>query len=72
MIRRLVVPPLEALRPFLPQVNSADTATRDTVARILQRVAADGDRAVRACTLELDGHVHHLVAAAQVRRADTR
>ena len=55
MIRRLVVPPLEALRPFLPQVNSADTATRDTVARILQRVAADGDRAVRACTLELDG-----------------
>ena len=55
MIRRLVVPPLEALRPFLPQVNSADTATRDTVARILQRVATDGDGAVRACTLELDG-----------------
>jgi histidinol dehydrogenase len=55
MIRRLVVPPLEALRPFLPQLNSADTATRDTVARILAQVAAGGDRAVQACTLELDG-----------------
>ena len=55
MIRRLVVPPFEALRPFLPQVNSADTATRATVERILQRVATDGDRAVRASTLELDG-----------------
>ena len=55
MIRRLVVPPLEALRPFLPQLNASDTATRETVARILQRVATDGDRAVRACTLELDG-----------------
>ena len=55
MIRRLVVPPLEALRPFLPQLNSTDQATRETVARILASVAADGDRAVRACTLELDG-----------------
>ena len=55
MIRRLVVPPLEALRPFLPHRNSADRATRETVARILERVAAGGDGAVRACTLELDG-----------------
>jgi histidinol dehydrogenase len=55
MIRRVVVPPLEALRPFLPPLISADTATRETVARILQRVATEGDRAVQACTLELDG-----------------
>jgi len=55
MIRRLVVPPLEALRPFLPQLNTSDTSTRETVARILQRVATEGDPAVRACTLELDG-----------------
>lgn len=55
MIRRLVVPPLEALRPFLPQLDFADTATRDTVARILAQVATGGDRAVQACTLELDG-----------------
>jgi histidinol dehydrogenase len=54
MIRRLVVPPLEALRPFLPQLNSADPATRETVARILARVASGGDGAVQACTLELD------------------
>jgi len=55
MIRRLVVPPLEALRPFLPQLNPVDAATRETVARILQGVAADGDRAVRASTVEFDG-----------------
>ena len=55
MIRRLVVPPLEALRPFLPQQSPADTATRQTVARILQRVGTEGDRAVQALTLELDG-----------------
>ena len=55
MIRRLVVPPLEALRPFLPQLNPVDAATRETVARILQGVATDGDRAVRASTVEFDG-----------------
>jgi histidinol dehydrogenase len=55
MIRRLVVPPLEALQPFLPQLGGADAATRLTVARIVQQVAAEGDRAVQACTLELDG-----------------
>ncbi len=55
MIRRLVVPPLDALLPFLPQLGGADAATRLTVARIVQRVAAEGDRAVQACTLELDG-----------------
>jgi histidinol dehydrogenase len=55
MIRRLVVPPLEGLRPFLPQQGPADTVTRQTVARILQRVGTEGDRAVQALTLELDG-----------------
>lgn len=55
MIRRLVVPPLEAIQPFLPQPNSADAATRDAVARILHQVATGGDLAIQACTLELDG-----------------
>jgi histidinol dehydrogenase len=54
MIRRLVVPPLEALRPFLPQPGAGDIATREAVARILRGVAAGGDAAVRAFTLELD------------------
>ena len=48
MIRRLVVPPLEALRPFLPQLNASDTATRETVARILQRIATGVPWAVSA------------------------
>ena len=48
MIRRLVVPPLEALRPFLRRLDSSDAGTRETVARILQRVATEGDPAVRA------------------------
>jgi histidinol dehydrogenase len=55
MIRRLVVPPLEALRPFLPEPGVADTATERAVARILQGVAVGGDAAVQAFTLELDG-----------------
>lgn len=54
MIRRLVVPPLEALRPFLPQPGVADTATRERVAAILERVASGGDRELQALTLELD------------------
>jgi len=55
VIRRLDVPPIAALDPFLPRINSADAATRDGVARILSRVAAEGDGAVRAFTLEFDG-----------------
>ena len=69
MIRRLVVPPLEALRPFLPQQSPADAATRQSVARILERVGAEGDRAVQAFTLELDG-VDLSPAAWEVPRAE--
>jgi histidinol dehydrogenase len=55
IIRRLDVPPFQGLDPFLPRINSADTATREGVARILARVAGEGDAAVRAYTLEFDG-----------------
>jgi histidinol dehydrogenase len=55
MIRRLVAPPLEALRAFLPQPHLTDSATRDRVATILHAVATRGDAAVRQFTLELDG-----------------
>jgi histidinol dehydrogenase len=55
ILRRLDVPPFEGLDPFLPRIDSADAATREGVARILARVARDGDAAVRACTLEFDG-----------------
>ena len=55
LIRRLDVPPIAALDPFLPRIDSADAATREGVAGILSRVAAEGDEAVRAFTLEFDG-----------------
>ncbi|HEX5817741.1 MAG TPA: histidinol dehydrogenase, partial [Gemmatimonadales bacterium] len=55
ILRRLDVPPLAALDPFLPRINSADAATREGVARILDRVATEGDAAVRAFTREFDG-----------------
>lgn len=55
LIRRLDVPPFEGLDPFLPRINSADAATREGVARILARVAEEGDAAVRAYTRDFDG-----------------
>jgi histidinol dehydrogenase len=55
VIRRLDVPPLAALEPFLPRIATADPATRDGVARILERVAAEGDAAVRDFTRRFDG-----------------
>src|SRR6218665_701626 len=55
MIRRLSVPPLDTLPPWLPRRAGADAATRDAVARIIERVRQDGDTAVRALTRELDG-----------------
>jgi histidinol dehydrogenase len=54
MIRRLVVPPLEALRPFLPQLN-ASIRRPGRPSPAFSSVATDGDRAVRASTVELDG-----------------
>ncbi len=55
MLRRIVAPPFEALTPFLPQSGASDALTRETVARILQRVADGGDVAVRSIALEIDG-----------------
>jgi histidinol dehydrogenase len=55
MIRRLVVPPFEALEPLLPRRAGADRATRDAVSAILEAVLERGDDAVREYTLRFDG-----------------
>jgi histidinol dehydrogenase len=55
MIRRLVVPPFEALEPLLPRRAGADRATRDAVGAILEAVLQRGDEAVREYTLRFDG-----------------
>jgi histidinol dehydrogenase len=55
LIRRLSVPPLEGLDPYLPRVAGPDPETRRVVAEILDNVAANGDAAVRGYTLEFDG-----------------
>ena len=54
MIRRLTVPPFEALEPLLPQRAGADHATRDSVSTILAAVLERGDEAVREYTLRFD------------------
>jgi histidinol dehydrogenase len=55
LIRRLSVPPLEGLEPFLPRIAGADPETRRTVAAILDDVLARGDQAIREYTLRFDG-----------------
>ena len=55
LIRRLTVPPLEALEPYLPRLAGADPDTRRTVAAILDDVLARGDAAVREYTRQFDG-----------------
>jgi len=55
MIRRLVVPPFEALAPLLPRQGGSDPATRDAVASIIADVVARGDEAVREYTRRFDG-----------------
>ena len=55
LIRRLTVPPLDALEPFLPRLSGADPETRRTVAGILDDVLARGDDAVREYTRQFDG-----------------
>jgi histidinol dehydrogenase len=55
MLRRLSVPPFEALDPLLPQRARSDAATRETVARILDDVFRQGDEAVRNYTRRFDG-----------------
>jgi histidinol dehydrogenase len=55
LIRRITVPPFDALEPFLSRVAGADPATRGTVAEILDAVLARGDDAVREYTSRFDG-----------------
>jgi histidinol dehydrogenase len=55
MIRRLVVPPFEALEPLLPRRGGADRATRDAVSAILEAVLHRGDEAVREYARQFDG-----------------
>jgi histidinol dehydrogenase len=55
ILRRLTVPPFEALDPLLPQRAGSDAATRETVARILDDVFRRGDEAVREYTRRFDG-----------------
>jgi histidinol dehydrogenase len=55
MIRRIAVPPFEALDPLLPQRAGSDAATREAVARILDDVLLRGDEAVREYTRRFDG-----------------
>ena len=55
MIARIVVPPFEALEPFLPRLAGADPETRQSVAAILDAVMARGDQAVREYGLRFDG-----------------
>ena len=55
MIRRLAVPPFEALDPLLPRRAGPDPETRESVRRILEDVLARGDEAVRECTRRFDG-----------------
>jgi histidinol dehydrogenase len=55
VIRRLTVPPFEALDRFLPRGGAADAETRRAVAQILEDVLARGDAAIREHTLRWDG-----------------
>jgi histidinol dehydrogenase len=55
LIRRLTVPPIEALDPFLPRVTGPDPETQKTVSAILEDVVARGDQAIREYTLQFDG-----------------
>ncbi|HEX5386758.1 MAG TPA: histidinol dehydrogenase [Gemmatimonadales bacterium] len=54
VIRRIALPPLERLAPFLPRAGGVDPATRDQVARILDDVRLHGDAAVRRYTCDFD------------------
>ena len=55
LIRRLTVPPFEALEPYLPRLAGSDPETRQIVGRILEDVLSRGDSAVREYTLKFDG-----------------
>jgi histidinol dehydrogenase len=55
VIRRIVVPPLDALEPFLVRLAGPDLETRQAVTGILDDVLARGDQAVREYTQRFDG-----------------
>ncbi|HYF39704.1 MAG TPA: histidinol dehydrogenase [Gemmatimonadales bacterium] len=55
LIRRLKVPPFEALEPYLPRLAGVDPETQQTVAAILEAVMSRGDAAVQEYTREFDG-----------------
>jgi histidinol dehydrogenase len=55
MIRRIAVPPFEALDPLLPRRAGSDPETRDQVAGILEAVLQRGDEAVREYGRRFDG-----------------
>ena len=55
MIRRISVPPFEALDPLLPRRAGSDPETREIVAGILQAVLDRGDEAVREFGRRFDG-----------------
>jgi histidinol dehydrogenase len=55
VIRRIAVPPFEALDPLLPQRAGVDAATRETVAAVLADVQRRGDEAVREYGRRFDG-----------------
>jgi histidinol dehydrogenase len=55
MIRRIAVPPFEALEPLLPRRAGSDPETRDQVAAILDAVLQRGDEAVREYGRRFDG-----------------
>jgi histidinol dehydrogenase len=55
LIRRLTVPPFDALEPLLSRLAGADAETRQSVAGILGDVLARGDTAIREHTLRFDG-----------------
>ncbi|HEX6614673.1 MAG TPA: histidinol dehydrogenase [Gemmatimonadales bacterium] len=55
MLRRLTVPPFDALDHFLPRDPVTDAATREAVRRILEDVAGRGDVAIREYTRRFDG-----------------
>jgi histidinol dehydrogenase len=55
VIRRIAVPPFEALDPVLPQRAGVDAATRETVAAVLADVQRRGDEAVREYGRRFDG-----------------
>ena len=55
LIRRLTVPPFEALEPYLSRLAGVDPDTRQAVSRILDEVHSRGDVAVREYTRKFDG-----------------